>query len=927
MPQKAVFLSYSHDSDEHRDRVLALAERLRLDGLDARCDQYVKGTPEQGWPRWMMDQLDEAAFVLVICTETYYRRFRGHEEPDRGKGADWEGALITQDIYDDRSRTVKFVPVMLSPGQEGFIPEPLRGHTHYELTYEHRYQALYSFLLGQAGVEPSPLGAIKAVPKRSVAPLQFGSTTAPPAPPLTMIGVPHRNPSFTGREELLSLLHQQLQEEESAALAQAAIHGLGGIGKTQTAIEYAHRFCEYYRFVLWVVAEEESDIRAAYAEMARKLGLVEAAADQEAAIEAMKAWLSREPGWLLVFDNADDPGLLPDYLPTRRTDGKVLLTSRASSFSKVGIREPFKVQTLSTEDAVRFLMDRTGDADSEAAGDLAHELGCLPLALEQAAAYIERIGGGCAGYLARYRRQGLKLLEKAELSTDYPKTVATTWQLSFAAVQAEEPDSAELLKAAAFLVPDSIPIEIFTLGGPKLGELLADKLTDAREDPLAFWEMLAPLERYSLVDRLQGDSFRIHRLTQEVIKDSLGEEGRREWAERVIRALDAAYPRGELTTWRLCARLQPSARAASELIRSFELDSVEAGQLLGQAGAYAWARGDYGEARLFVEHALEIQERILGVEHPATLTSRNNLAEIFRSQGDLAGARHLWEETLEILERVLGVKHPDTLASRNNLAETLRFQGNLAGARRLQEEILEILGGVLRVEHLATLTPRNNLASALSSQGDLAEARRLQEETLEILGGVLGIEHPSTLTSRNSLALTLGSQGDLAGARRLQEETLEILERVLGVEHPDTLSSRNNLALTLSSQGDLAGARCLQEETLGILERVLGGEHPDTLRAKANLAYVLYSLEDLQGARKLEEKVLEARERLLSVEHPDTSLAMWNLLTTVQRLGDTAAFEQLVGKLRWLLDRDEASIASARQREIRGYLLDMLNGA
>ncbi|HSK79586.1 MAG TPA: SEFIR domain-containing protein, partial [Thermoanaerobaculia bacterium] len=122
MPGKAVFISYSHDSEEHREKVLALAERLREDGLDARLDQYVEGTPEQGWPRWMLDQLDEAKFVLVVCTETYYRRFRGHEVPGRGKGADWEGALITQEIYDSRSRTVKFVPVMIAAGQERFIP-------------------------------------------------------------------------------------------------------------------------------------------------------------------------------------------------------------------------------------------------------------------------------------------------------------------------------------------------------------------------------------------------------------------------------------------------------------------------------------------------------------------------------------------------------------------------------------------------------------------------------------------------------------------------------------------------------------------------------------------------------------------------------------------------------------------------------------
>jgi hypothetical protein len=761
----------------------------------------VNGTPEQGWPRWMMDHLDQAAFVLVICTETYYRRFRGHEEPGRGKGADWEGALITQEIYDAKSRTVKFVPVMLAPRQEGFIPEPLRGHTHYELTSEDRYQALYSFLMGRAGVEPSPLGTVKPVPKRIVAPLRFGSATAPPAPSPTMIGVPHRNPFFTGREELLSHLHQQLQKEGIFALAQAAIHGLGGIGKTQTAIEYAHRFGEHYRFVLWVVAEEKAAIRAAYASMARDLGLVGAEADQEAAVLAMKAWLSRHDGWLLIFDNADDPGLLRDYLPTVRTDGKVLLTSRASSFVKVGIKEPFKVETLGPEAAIKFLIERTGDDDQTAAGELARELGYLPLALEQAAAYIETVGGGCAGYLARYRRQGLALLKKGEPSTDYPKTVETTWTLSFAAVKEESPASAELLNAAAFLVPDSIPIEIFTLGGSELGEVLAKALDGAAADSLAFWEVLAPLERYSLVDRLPDDAFRLHRLTQQVVKDSLWDEGRRDWAERMICGLSAAYPSGKFETWGGCERLQPHVRVASELIRVYKLESAKVGWLLNQGGFYAWERGSFIEARLFMEQASEMCERILGSEHPNTLNSRSNLAAILKYQGDLAGARRLNEQILEILEHVQGAEHPDTLTSRNNLAETLRYQG------------------------------------------------------------------------------------DLARAGRLHKETLKSLERALGVEHPDTLLS------------------------------------------KANLANVLYLLENLGGAKTLEEEVLEARERLLGSEHPDTSLAMWNLLLTVQRLGDTEAADQLISRLRWLLDRDEASIASAQQREIRQGLLDLLKRA
>jgi len=795
-----LFISYSHDSDEHRKQVLGLAERLRRDGLNTQLDQYVEGTPNEGWPRWMLDRLDEASFVLVVCTETYYRRFRGHEVPGRGKGADWEGALLTQEIYDDKSRTVKFVPVLLAAGQEHFIPEPLRGQTHYELTSEEQYEALYAFLRGKAGVEPAPLGDLKPVSKRTAQPLRFGSS--PPVSTPTMIGVPHRNPFFTGREPLLAQLHQQLQTTGITALAQAAVHGLGGIGKTQTAIEYAHRFGGSYRFVLWVAAEQESTLGAAYLSIARELGLVEAQADLETAVREMKGWLSREDGWLLVFDNADDPALLRAYLPVARTGGKVLLTSRARTFSDVGIPEPFRVETMAPDDAVAFLLKRTHREEAGPAAELARELGCLPLALEQAAAYVDTVGVSLSAYLASFKRRGLKLLEKGKPGAEYPASVATTWNLAFTNVEKAAPASAELLTAAAFLVPDSVPIEIFTWGGAKLGDLLAEALRGVDEDPLVFWELLAPLERYSLVERLPDDAFKLHRLTQEVVKDSLSEEGRRAWAERVIRASNAAYRSAEFESWKLCERLQPHARPAAELARTYKLDSIEAGRLFNQAGHFARERGDYASAKLFDELSLEIRERMLGGEDPNTLNSRNNLAVTLRALGNLAGARKLQERNLEICERVLGSEHPDTLGSRNNLAATLGDLGDLAGARELNEQTLEICERVLGGEHPGTLLSRNNLAATLQDLGDLTGARKLHEQTLEISERVLGSEHPNTVVSRNNLAWTLYNQGERQAARELMVRVVEERRRVLGEEHPWT-------------QGSIASLRQFEDEAEG----------------------------------------------------------------------------------------------------------------
>jgi len=169
-----VFISYSHDSLEHARRVMGLAERLRKDGVDAQLDQYVAGTPARGWPRWMEDQLDSSEFVLVICTETYRQRFLGREEPDKGKGADWEGSLITLELYRTRSDTNKFVPVLFDRQDECFIPRQLSGHTHYLLSSEDNYAKLYAFLTGQAGVVPGKLGPLKTRAREAVEPLTFG---------------------------------------------------------------------------------------------------------------------------------------------------------------------------------------------------------------------------------------------------------------------------------------------------------------------------------------------------------------------------------------------------------------------------------------------------------------------------------------------------------------------------------------------------------------------------------------------------------------------------------------------------------------------------------------------------------------------------------------------------------------------------------
>lgn len=247
-----VFISYSHDSPEHGERVLALSERLRKDGIDAQVDPYLNGAPLQGWYRWMMDELDRAEFVLLVCTETYYRRFRGHEKPDKGKGADFEGALITGEVYDARSQTLKFVPILFDSADERYIPEPLRAVTHYALDSEAAYERLYDFLLGQAGVEPGALGDLRRKARRRVEPLSFAAEPLAGAAEIAAGEARPGAPASQGKIAPTRLRHsaEKLIGREvelarlDAAWADPATHVLtivafGGVGKTSLVAHWA----------------------------------------------------------------------------------------------------------------------------------------------------------------------------------------------------------------------------------------------------------------------------------------------------------------------------------------------------------------------------------------------------------------------------------------------------------------------------------------------------------------------------------------------------------------------------------------------------------------------------------------------------------------------------------------------------------------
>src|SRR6266571_3853112 len=388
-----VFISYSHDSPEHADRVLALSDHLRIDGINCVLDQY-EDSPPEGFPRWMDRQIQEADFVLMICTPTYYRRVMGKEEPGTGHGVLWESTLIYQYIYNAGTLNTQFIPVLLEGANIADIPTPLQSATHYRLSIDAGYEELYRRLTHQPRTLKPILGTLRALSPRERT--QDFVAQQPDNHPFEVIeNVPYaRNPYFTGRDTILQNLHEALSRDSATALTQGyAISGLGGIGKTQTAVEFSYRYRSEYRFIFWIRAETEVALQAGFVEIAKLLDLPEQHATNLAdTVQALKHWLEHTSEWLLVFDNADAPELLKAYYP-RTPRGHILLTSRAQLFDTLGIDSTFALAKMTPEEALDFLYKRTARAQSDptekhTAEKLASELGYLPLALEQAAAYI-----------------------------------------------------------------------------------------------------------------------------------------------------------------------------------------------------------------------------------------------------------------------------------------------------------------------------------------------------------------------------------------------------------------------------------------------------------------------------------------------------------------------------------------------------------
>jgi tetratricopeptide (TPR) repeat protein len=714
-----------------------------------------------------------------------------------------------------------------------------------------------------------------------------GSITKPRNLPFASLGG-----LFAGRDEDLADLHTALLAAKGAPVA---LHGLGGIGKTQLAIEYAWSREAIYSALLFVSASDGATLNAGLAGLTvfENLDLPEKEARDDATkIAAVLRWLESNPTWLMILDNVDDRAAVAEVakLMPRLKGGHVVITARASNFP-AGVRK-LEVSTLDENAAAQFLLDRTDEDRSKTKDDpvlgraLALELGGLALGLEQAGAHIATDRIGFARYLKLWSESRDRLLRWTdETLTGSERNLATTWATS---VKRLSPESRRLLERLAFLAPDPVPDSLLDVAVP--GEAPD---TDA-------YEARAGLYAFSLISGVTAQDggapgFVVHRLVQDFARRAMGEERRAQPLREALEWVNAAFvgQSDDVLNWPVLDPLAPHALAVARHADEVEIPEPTA-RLFSNLGTLFQAKAAYAQAEPLIRRALAIDETSYGPDHPNAAARLNNLANFLRETNRAKEAEPLIRRALEITERSYGAEHPDVAIRLNVLAVLLYTDGRLAEAEPLYRRALTISEANLGPNHPTVAIRLNNLAQLLQDTNRLAEAEPLKRRALVIDEKSLGPHHPNVATDLNNLATLLYSTKRLADAEPLMRRALEIDEKSYGPDHPLVATDLNNLAQLLTVTNRLAEAEPLFRRALAIDETTFGPDHPDVARVLNNLGELLQATNRLAEAEPLKRRALVIDEKSLGPGHPSLATDLNNLALLLQATDRLAEAEPLM---------------------------------
>lgn len=726
--------------------------------------------------------------------------------------------------------------------------------------------------------------------------------------PKIMGNVPPKNPNFTGRESLLAAVERQLREDETTAVLPHALHGMGGVGKSQIAVEYVYRHSGEFNVIWWIPSEQENLILGALADLARSLGL-EVGPQANAAVPAVREALrTGKPfdNWLLVFDNAEDIEAVRSYFPNGGP-GKIIVTSRNREWERVAT--PLSVDVFDREESIALLQRRARGLSSGDADRLAAALGDLPLAVEQAGAWHAATGMPVDEYLTLLEERRPEILE-LDPSPDYPLPVAAVWDISLGRLSRDNPAARQLLEICACMAPEPIPLNLFR-GGRNVE--VTPELDPVLRDPLLLARATRDLSKLSLV-RLDHKTatLQMHRLMQNVIVARMDPEERARMTRAAHLLLTTAKPGAPASPdqWPAYQAILPHVIASGAVessdawVRDLVYDMVfflyywgahESGAAQARLAWAAW-RAQSGDEDLHViritkllgfylrllgrpGEAIVHNERALAISRGAQIPDEElidsmwQMAGALRHQGEFTQARALAEEAFTRASDLFGPEDPTTLSAAHDYGVTLRLNGNFALAREIDEETArqrELLYGPVNGLTLNTL---NGLSIDLREAGDYLGARALQESNYLPYVTHFGETNAATIRAALNLAVCRRRAGVVEGGATLAEQTLERFTSRYGLNNTDALCAANHAMVERRLNGDLVGSRELGEQTLSGYLSVLGDHHPYTQFARVNLAATLRAQGDTDRAEALDAQALEGLESTLGTRHISTLTA------------------------------------------------------
>lgn len=667
-----------------------------------------------------------------------------------------------------------------------------------------------------------------------------GWTAFPPTLP-SLWNLPTHLRNFSGRRRLIERIEDSLDGERVCVL-----HGLGGVGKSRTAIEYAYLHRSEADIIWRVRAREESAARSDLAELAEALGLVGPDVRQDDAVKAAMAWLATNNSWVLIIDDVVSPERASELIPAGDR-GKVLITSQSATGWSV-ISSMVEVDVLDVDEAREFFAERTRGSGTEV-DRLAEVLGRLPLALEQAASYMEATGIDISGYCNRLREHAPTLFE-ANHPLDYDETVASTWRVAMAEMSAHG-DAGWVLELCSLVAPDWFPRGVFDGGDPRF--LSNSIISDVRLD-----SAIAEMRRFSLVS-LDADRISVHRLVQWAVRNALDRGELRERVAEMKVILLGAWPvQGgrHPTEWPACVALAPHLEAFARLRLEVDSeDAISAAYGLYLVAVYLRSRGDLHSAELLFEESLTLVEPFDQGAEEVLFDLLNEYGFLLTQLGKHEDGIRCQERCLQMIDE-LGLAGTDQAAGAMSIAGASFCEaGDDARASRLHSEALEIFRAQSPPDNHKIGSTLGNLGNMRRREGDLAGALKLQREALELLEAEHGPTDIEVAITLSGIARVQRDAGEMAGAAESMNRALEIFEDTAGPESMEVARSCHDLVGVMAELGNFSMARQHVERALNIYREALGAADPRLLGPLDALARLCHELRDPLGQAQAESQM------------------------------------------------------------------------